>query len=91
MSNACPRLRPDLSVRAVEGEVLVLDRAANQVHQLNVTAGFVWQHCDGQRTAAQIADALTRTFEVDAQTAQEAVRTSLHRFAELGLLDDAQS
>jgi Coenzyme PQQ synthesis protein D (PqqD) len=85
----CARPRPDLSVRGVAGEVLVLDRAAHQVHQLNATAGFIWQHCDGRHTTAQIVDALVQAFEVDADTAQAAVRTALRRFAELGLLDGA--
>jgi hypothetical protein len=81
-----PQRRDDVSIRTMADEVIVLDRANQQVHQLNASAGFVWQRCDGQHTVESIADELCGAFEVTAETAREAVRTALHRFAELGLL-----
>jgi hypothetical protein len=81
-----PTQRPDLRVRAVESEVLVLDHAARRIHQLNTTAGFVWQRCDGRHTLGDIADDLARSFRVDPETARGAVVDSLGRFTELGLL-----
>jgi Coenzyme PQQ synthesis protein D (PqqD) len=86
MSADRPQQRPDLSVRVVEQETIILDREANQVHQLNATASLVWQRCDGRHSAVQIAEALTGAFYVDLETARAAVVTALRRFAELGLL-----
>ena len=86
MSPDRPQQRADLSVRLVEHEAIILDREANQVHQLNATASLVWQRCDGQHTAVQIAEALTGAVHVDLETARAAVVTALRRFAELGLL-----
>jgi hypothetical protein len=83
-----PRRRADLGVRVVDDETLVLDRAGGCIHQLNTTASFIWQRCDGQRTIHEIADDLARAFDVDADTARDAVTTSVRRFTELGLLQD---
>ena len=85
-----PRQRPDVNARMVADETIVLDRASAQVHQLNVTASFVWHRCDGRHTPLQIADALTGAFDVDLDTARDAVVTALRRFQELGLLDHAR-
>ncbi len=81
-----PRQRPDISARTVADEIIVLDRGANQVHQLNATASFVWQRCDGRHPAPEIADELAGVFDVDLETARMAVVTALRRFDELGLL-----
>jgi hypothetical protein len=85
-----PRQRPDLTARTVGGEIVVMDRNNNQVHQLNATASFVWQRCDGQHTPPQIAEALLNAFDVDPLTARDAVVGVLHQFDELGLLGPAR-
>ncbi len=88
MTDERPRQREDVNARTVDGEIIVLDRATNQIHQMNVTASFVWQRCDGRHTAAAIAEALKAAFDVDPDTARDAVTAALRRFDELGLLRD---
>jgi len=82
-----PKRRPDLSTRVVEGEAVVLDRDASLVHQLNVTASFVWDRCDGRRTVSDIAEQLAGACGTDPDASNEAVTAALRRFAELGLLE----
>lgn len=48
-----PTRRSNVYVRVVEGEVVMLDRQAGLIHQLNHTASHIWGLCDGQRTLAQ--------------------------------------
>jgi hypothetical protein len=86
MTDERPRQRPELSARVLGEEVIILDRAVNQVHQLNASAGFIWQRCDGQHTPGGLADAVVAAFEIDAETARGAVLTALRRFRQLGLL-----
>jgi hypothetical protein len=86
MADGRPRRRDDLSSREVEGERILLDDTTKQVHQLNLTASFIWQRCDGGHTVAQIVDALVQAFDVDGATARDAVLTSLRQFREVGLL-----
>ena len=85
-----PRQRPDLTARTVGSEIIVIDRITNQEHQLNVTASFVWQRCDGTHTPPQIAEALLDAYDVDPLTARDAVIGTLHKLDELGLLGPAR-
>lgn len=87
MAEDSPKQRSDISVRTLDGETLVLDRAAEQIHQLNRTASFIWVRCDGHRTVSEIVAELAGCFDVDYETAREAVQTTLRELNELGLVD----
>jgi Coenzyme PQQ synthesis protein D (PqqD) len=83
---ACPKRRPDLTSRLVDGEALVLDRRAGLIHQLNHTASFVWERCDGRSTLADIAHQLVHAFEVDPNVAARDVSAMVMHLQELHLL-----
>jgi len=87
MVDSRPRRRSDVSVRDVEGDTVVLDRAAERIHRLNSTAGFIWQRCDGRRTVGDIAEELAGAFDVAPGAANEAVVAAIRQLDELGLLD----
>ena len=54
-----PRARKDgLIIHHLPDEVLVYDLDRDRAHCLNQTAAFVWQRCDGRKSAAEIAEAL---------------------------------
>ena len=89
MDHNYPKQRSDISTRVVEGETVVLHLAAEQIHQFNPTASFIWNRCDGHRTAAEIAEELTGFFDVDYKAAYDAVVTTLRQLHELRLLDHA--
>ena len=81
-----PSRRPELLSRSVDDEVVVLDRAAERVHQLNATAGFVWLHCDGQRTPEDLAALVGERFAGAPGDVLADVRSILADFGRLGLL-----
>jgi hypothetical protein len=58
------RRRTDVKTCLVDGELVVLDRHGELIHQLNKTASYIWEQCDGRRTAAEIAGQLGEAFEV---------------------------
>ena len=64
-----PQRRPDIRTRVVDGETIVLDRREEFVHQLNKTASYIWERCDGRYSPAEIADEVCAAFEVDHRTA----------------------
>jgi hypothetical protein len=64
-----PQRRPDIRTRLVDGETIVLDRREEFVHQLNKTASYIWERCDGRYSPAEIADEVCAAFEVDHLTA----------------------
>ncbi len=82
-----PRRRADVSARVVEGECVILDRRWGLVHQLNATASYIWDRCDGTSTADEIAAGMAERFDVDRATARAAVLASVQRLRELKLLD----
>ena len=60
-----PRLRrSDLITSAVDEEIVVLDRAAGYVHQLNATASQIWRACDGRHSVEDIAAQVTQRFDI---------------------------
>jgi len=94
-----PRAEPDLGIARlkrrtdvqtclVDGELVVLDRDREFVHQLNKTASFIWEQCDGRRTAAEIADLIREAFEVDRETILKDVLETFKTLKELNLLED---
>lgn len=47
--------RADLVIQEADGETLIYDLKSHKAHCLNPTAALVWKHCDGRRTAEQVA------------------------------------
>jgi Coenzyme PQQ synthesis protein D (PqqD) len=78
--------RPDLTTCTVDGEVVILDRAAGYVHQLNPTASEIWAACDGQHSPQAIAARLQERFNGVSDAVLHDVETVLTQFEQLGLL-----
>lgn len=81
-----PKRRTEFEERTVEGEMVVVDPESEKIHQLNETASFIWQRCDGNHDRQQIVDDLATAFEVDAETAAQDVANVLGKLEEIGLL-----
>ncbi len=61
----CYTQRADVRIQEVDGETLVLDDENGYIHQLNDTASFVWQQCDGKSSTEEIVRRLAKEFDVD--------------------------
>jgi hypothetical protein len=85
------RRRTGVQSRLVEGELIILDRDRDLIHQFNKTATFIWEHCDGHESAAEIANAVCENFEVDEPTAIKEVIETLERLRDLELVGDDQT
>ncbi|MGI4788206.1 MAG: PqqD family peptide modification chaperone [Janthinobacterium lividum] len=44
----------DLVVQEIGEETIIYDERRHHAHCLNLTAGLIWSHCDGQRTIADL-------------------------------------
>ncbi len=84
-----PAQRPDLLCREVDDELVILDRARENIHQLNAAAGIVWKMCDGMHSIENICAALAETYGISLKRAQDDVMQTLTTLAELGLVTDA--
>jgi hypothetical protein len=83
-----PRVRDDVVFRELDQEWVVFDPATRRMHALNLTAALVWEHCAGDLTVAQIAEAVRAAFAEapDADAVGHDVEEVLARFRLEGLL-----
>ena len=86
MSCLCKRAE-SLVVREVSDGLLLLDMEAALVHQLNATAGFIWRHCDGVASPADIAASVAREYGVEEGAAARDVEMALSKLRALNLVD----
>ncbi len=82
-----PKRRSDVNVRVLDGETVVLDRQGAMIHQLNRTASYIWEKCDGQSTLAEIENQMAEAFDVDRKTAAKDLAAILWQLRQLNLLE----
>ena len=73
-------------VREVDGALLILDTAANHIHQLNETASIVWRMRREGAAPRDIAAILAEEFAVEEAQALADVQDLLQRLESLHLL-----
>ena len=83
-----PKRRSDLNYRTIDGETLILNREEGRLHQLNPTASFIWDCCDGNSNIADIVDRLAGAYEVDPSTARKDVEEVLSNLRNSNLLEE---
>lgn len=81
------RMRSDLRVYELDGELLVTDSVSGGTHHLNGTARFIWERCDGICDEARIAEQVTEVFDVSSAEALEHVSATLQRLQVLGMVE----
>ena len=76
--------KEELVVQELPDEVLVYDLRNHKAHCLNPTAAFVWNHCDGRMTAADIAALMAAEWEKPVN--EEVVWLALKQLSRANLL-----
>ena len=82
-----PKRRADVTSRDVNGELLILDRQFEQVHQLNSTASYIWLRCDGSTTVAEVVASMAHDFGLQTEDAKNDVMQIISQFRLLQLLE----
>lgn len=90
MALAPPSRRADLSVEDFEGELVLSDPRNGHVYRLNLTAAEVWRLCDGRRSTNEIAEHLTRIYEVESETALDHVEQITALFSQSELIGEGE-
>jgi len=80
-----------LLVRDLDDEVLVLDTDADRIHQLNVSASFIWRQLANGASANEIAEHLAKEFDVVEDQAQRDVSEILRQFVALEIASTEDS
>ena len=82
-----PKRRSDLNCRIIDGETVILDLKEGHLHQLNPTASFIWDCCDGNLRMDQIVDRLASAYEVDSTRARKDVEEVVAKLQSSNLLE----
>lgn len=78
--------REDLTVREVDGEIIVLNTRLGQIHQLNSTASYVWNLCDGKTSVKSIIDLVARKYGASAIEVEKDVANVIAQFQDKELV-----
>lgn len=81
------RLDKSITIREIDGEILVLDLRSEQVHEFNQTVSFIWNHYCGGLLPEEIAAELAAEFDVTEERAHRDVGDTLVRLRSLNLLE----
>ena len=81
-----PRPKDGVLFRELDDGCVLYDPAAEKVHSLNLTAGFIWCLLDGQRSLADIAEQIRTASDADGAVVLRDVVKTAARFARRGLL-----
>ena len=81
-------IRANLSTQQIDGELVILDKANSQIHQLNSVASFIWQQIEMGLDAQAIVKKLTQLYEIDAAVAYTDLDKVLQQFKDLKLLSN---
>lgn len=76
----------DIVVQQLENETLVYDLTENRAFCLNQTSAFVWELCDGNKTAIEISDVMSK--KLKAIVSEELVILALDQLGKDGLIEN---
>lgn len=92
-ASAGPRFRasPDAHAVELDGEALIWEPHAEELHRLNPSAARIWRELSEWRTIAEIATAITVEADVDRSRVTRDVAACVEQLAEVGLLEHSST
>lgn len=85
------RLKDGFILRSVAGQSVVLptggDLDLNMMITLNETGAFLWEHLEAETTEENLVVALLAEYDVDEQTAKNAVSAFVKKLNDNGFLE----
>jgi len=81
------RVKQGLIAQSVDGELLILNREQEKIHQLNLVASFIWNKLDGQITLEQLVTAITENYDVEQNAAKNDLESLLTELSDLNLIE----
>lgn len=81
-----PHKKENYHVEEVDDGLVLHNPSDGSVHLLNLTASFIWEHCDGKHSPSDIAQSLAEISSLAEAKALKDVNETLHVFQESRLL-----
>ncbi|HHJ17652.1 MAG TPA: PqqD family protein [Gammaproteobacteria bacterium] len=79
--------RPHLSIREINGEIVILDRNTEEIHTLNESASYVWSRLDGSLSRDEIVAGFREDHGISQATAEADVDAIIRQFQALELIE----
>ncbi len=87
MEKEIPIKSPTTASQIIDGEAVIIVPSEQMVNVLNSVGCRIWDLADGRRSVAEIAEILTREFEVSYETALKDVIEFTRDLAEKKMMD----
>ena len=81
-----PLKSKDTAHRTLGEEAVVVNLQSSFFYHLNPVGTFIWEHCDGEHSVAQIAAALTAEYQVSPEEAAQDCQQFIGELVTEGLL-----
>ena len=81
-----PKIKSDVTVQHVGDESLVLDVESGQIHQLNATASWILEQCNGENSIESIAKDFAENFSLDSGTALSDVTAVIEQLSQVKVI-----
>ncbi len=83
---------PDVVTRRTGNEYVLVPIAnniadMNSVYTLNETGAFIWDHINGERSVAELIDAVTAEYDINDETAKEDVFSFIDNMSKYLIMD----
>ena len=82
-----PQRLPDYRLEKMDDELLLFNPTKNKIMYCNDTASLIWELCDGERTAQEIAALLAGAYPESASAIAGDVDATLKQFQENGAIE----
>ena len=82
--------RPELNIRTVDQEIVIVDTDSGEVHQLNPTASYIWDLFDGNTSIEQAKELVSKDFDIDKEQASNDVIVIVEQLKTLNLLVESE-
>ncbi len=83
-----PQKHSNVIAREIEGETVLLNEEKGEIHQLNQTASFIWQCCNGNNSIDDIIHLLNDKFQTETINIESDVIETLATLKKLNLLEE---
>lgn len=80
---------PNITWRQIGDDTVIIKEDGQATHVLNMTAGFIWNQCDGKHDIDDIITGMCQHFDVLPDEATVDIKSTIDELADYGLLQEA--
>lgn len=87
LSDRIPKKSRQASWQEIDGQIIVLTPRLQTVHELNETAGRIWNAIDGKATVGEIFTEIKDAFDAPEDVLRDDLTSLIRELSDKGLID----